>query len=65
MEVIYEFGVGKRNPKLSCYYVTTGNYEKPSRIEKLKKATMAKLDSLNIFDTDTIVIEFVGAKELQ
>ena len=45
--------------------MTTGNYEKPSRIEKLKKATMAKLDSLNIFDTDTIVIEFVGAKELQ
>src|SRR6266702_4671604 len=33
MEAIYDTGVGKRNPKISCYYVATGNYEEPSRIE--------------------------------
>ena len=32
-QAVYERGVGKRNPKISCYYVTTGNYEQPARIE--------------------------------
>ena len=65
MEIIYESGVGKRNPKLSCYYVTTGNYEKPTRIEKLKNGTIDRFKALNIFDDASIAIEFVGAKELQ
>ena len=30
MDAVYERGVGRKNPKISCYYVTTGNYEKPA-----------------------------------
>lgn len=65
MEVIYEKGVGKRNPKLSCYYITTGNYEEPSRIEKLRSSFKIGLEEKNIFDGETISIEFVGARDLQ
>ena len=65
MEAIYDKGVGKRNPKLSCYYVTTGNYEQPSRIEKLRTSFKGGLDEKNIFDSGTISVEFVGARELQ
>ncbi|WP_019172093.1 AIPR family protein [Pseudaminobacter salicylatoxidans] len=65
MEVIYENGVGKRNPKLSCYYVATGNYEQPHKLEKLKDNFRITLQEQNIFDASTISIEFVGARELQ
>lgn len=65
MEAIYERGVGKRNPKISCYYVTTGNYEEPSRIEKLKSSFVVDLEEKNIFDVSTIVVKMVGARELQ
>lgn len=65
MEAIYERGVGKRNPKLSCYYITTGNYEEPSRIEKLRGSFRLELEELNIFDAKTITIEMVGARDLQ
>lgn len=65
MEAIYERGVGKRNPKLSCYYITTGNYEKPARIEKLRNSFKSDLDEKNIFDNGNISVEFVGARELQ
>ena len=65
MEAVYDIGVGKRNPKISCYYVATGNYEEPSRIEKLKTAFLVDLEEKNIFDASTITIKIVGARELQ
>lgn len=65
MEAIYERGVGKRNPKINCYYVATGNYEEPARIEKLKSNFRVQLEELNIFDAKTITIEMVGARDLQ
>lgn len=65
MEAIYEKGVGKRNPKLSCYYIATGNYEEPTKIERLRDHFRASLQEENIFDSNTIGIEFVGARELQ
>ncbi|MER9609452.1 AIPR family protein [Mesorhizobium sp. M0312] len=65
MDAIYEKGVGKRNPKLSCYYVATGNYEQPTRIEKLRAGFRVELEELNIFDSNTIAIEIVGARDLQ
>ncbi|MCX5493247.1 AIPR family protein [Kaistia dalseonensis] len=65
MDAVYENGVGKRNPKLSCYYVATGNYEEPVRIEKLRANFRGQLEELNIFDAKTITIEMVGARNLQ
>lgn len=65
MEAIYERGVGKKNPKLSCYYVATGNYEEPARIEKLRSNFRVQLEELNIFEAKTIAIEMVGARDLQ
>lgn len=62
---IYESGVGKRNPKISAYYIATGNYESPKRIEALKDKFTSKLSGLNIFDSHGINISIVGARELQ
>lgn len=64
-EAVYEKGVGKRNPKLSCYYIATGNYEQPTRIEKLRTSFRSQIEELNIFENDSITIEMVGARELQ
>ena len=64
-EEVYETGVGKRNPKLSCYYATTGNYESPDRIEKLRSGFIKQLLEKNIFDTKTMSIQIVGARDLQ
>jgi hypothetical protein len=65
MEAVYEKGVGKRNPRISCYYVATGNYEEPSRIEKLRSTFHVDLGEKNIFDASTITVKIVGARELQ
>jgi hypothetical protein len=65
MEAVYEKGVGKRNPRISCYYIATGNYEEPSRIEKLKSSFLVDLEVRNIFDPSTITVQMVGARELQ
>ncbi len=64
-DAVYERGIGKRNPRISCYYVTTGNYEEPSRIEKLRAAFRAELQELNIFDPSATRSEMVGARDLQ
>jgi len=64
-DLIYEKGTKKRNPKISCYYIATGNYERPERIEKLRLSFKEDLAKTNIFDIDTITVEFVGARELQ
>jgi len=65
MREVYAKGVGRRNPKLSCYYITTGNYDEPSRIEKLRANFLAELEQKNIFDTKATTIQFLGAKQLQ
>jgi hypothetical protein len=65
MEAVYDKGVGKRNPRISCYYIATGNYEEPSRIEKLKASFIVDLEEKNIFDASTITVRIVGARELQ
>lgn len=65
MEEIYEKGTGKRNPKISCYYIATGNYEEPVRLEKLRSNFKIELEETNIFDEDTITIEIIGARDLQ
>ncbi len=65
MEAIYEKGVGRRNPKLSCYYIATGNYEAPLRIEKMRASFREQMNERNIFEANTIKIEMVGARELQ
>jgi hypothetical protein len=64
-EKIYELGVGKKNPSIECFYISTGNYDAPARIEGLKRSFHATLSDKNIFDGDGIRIKFVGAKELQ
>lgn len=65
MEAVYEKGVGKRNPRISCYYAATGNYEEPTRIEKLKSSFLVDLEGKNIFDASTITVKIVGARDLQ
>lgn len=65
VNAIYEAGTGKRNPSVSCYYVATGNYENPSRIERLRKGFLEDLAEKNIFDSENIKVEFVGARDLQ
>jgi hypothetical protein len=65
MQAVYAKGVGRRNPKLSCYYVTTGNYEEPARIEKLRTTFLAELEQKNILDIKSTTVQFVGAKQLQ
>ena len=64
-QAVYEKGVGKRNPKLSCYYATTGNYESPARIEKLKSNFIEKLKEKYIFDSEAVSVHLIGARELQ
>lgn len=65
MNAVYDRGVGKRNPKISCYYIATGNYEEPARIEKLRSNFLMELEEENIFDAKTITVEMVGASDLQ
>lgn len=64
-EVIYQKGIGKRNPKISCYYIATGNYDSPKRLEALKTTFIDEIKDTNIFDNDNITVSFVGAAELQ
>lgn len=64
-DVLYSKAVGRRNPGLHAYYVCTGNYDKPTRIEKLIRSTTAQWSDLNIFDADRTSVHMVGAKELQ
>lgn len=63
--LLYEKAIGRRNPGLYAYYVSTGNYEKPARIENLTKSTLERWSDLNIFDADRIESHMVGAKQLQ
>ena len=62
---IYANAVKRRNPGISLYYVTTGNYEPNTRIDRLIENTRNGLSELNIFDPDGIFIHLVGAGQLQ
>jgi AIPR protein len=64
-EVLYNKAVGRKNPGLHIYYACTGNYDSPSRIEKLISTTKTQWSEMNIFDPDRISINMIGAKELQ
>jgi hypothetical protein len=64
-DVLYSKGVGRRNPSLRAFYVCTGNYDKPTRIEKLIETTLGQWSELNIFDQERTSIQMLGAKELQ
>lgn len=62
---IYQVGVGRRNPKISAFYIATGNYDEPKRIESLRNGFVKTLEDLNIFDPNGISINIVGAKQIQ
>ncbi|RYG57694.1 MAG: hypothetical protein EON56_01875 [Alphaproteobacteria bacterium] len=64
-DMLYEKAVGRRNPGLHAYYVCTGNYDKPARIEKLISSSRTEFSDLNIFDQDRMHVHMLGAKELQ
>ena len=64
-EMLYADAVGKKNPGVHAYYICTGNYDKPTRIEKLISSTRLQWTDLNIFDLDRITTQMVGAKDLQ
>lgn len=64
-DVLYEHAVGKRNPGFHAYYISTGNYDSPARIEKLISTTKSEIADLNIFDPAYIKISMVGAKQIQ
>lgn len=53
----------RKNPKLRCYFATTGTYESADRIEKLREANRLRIEELNLFEE--VEIELIGAKELQ
>lgn len=64
-DTIYKLALSKKNPAINCFYATTGNYDEPARIEKLKATFATQLEDTNIFDSDRIKVAFVGARELQ
>lgn len=64
-DLLYSKGVSRRNPGLHVYYACTGNYDTPSRIEKLRASTLSQWSDLNIFDQERTSIHMIGAKELQ
>ncbi|WP_417480169.1 AIPR family protein [Maricaulis maris] len=65
MNVVYARGVGRKNPSIRAYYATTGNYDEPRRIERLRENFLTEMSDLNIFDRDAIEANFVGAAQLQ
>ena len=62
---IYANAVKRRNPGVSLYYATTGNYESNTRVDRLIENTRNGLSELNIFDSERIYINLVGAGQLQ
>lgn len=64
-DILYAKAVGRKNPGLHVYYACTGNYDSPTRIEKLISSTRNQWSEMNIFDQDRMTIQMVGAKELQ
>ncbi|WP_037989681.1 AIPR family protein [Thalassospira permensis] len=63
-DAIYELAVSKRNPSISAFYIATGNYDEPKKIERLKQNFCQRISGMNIFHNN-IEVSIVGAKELQ
>jgi hypothetical protein len=53
----------KSNPKLKCFYATTGTASIADPIQKLIESNRARLDTLSLFSE--IDIQLIGAKQLQ
>ena len=66
-EYIYQNGVGKRNPGLFCFYVTTGRYDGRSnkQLQRLIENTEDSFREAALFDENRIQISMIGAAELQ
>jgi len=66
-EYIYQNGVGKRNPGLFCFYITTGRYEGKSnkQLQRLIENTQDNFEEAALFDENRMQISMVGAAELQ
>lgn len=64
-DYLYENGVKRKNPRLYCHYVSTGNYESQPRIERLIENTKNELSEMSIFEDNQVEIEMVGAAQLQ
>ncbi|AMX94353.1 hypothetical protein EOA22_17565 [Mesorhizobium sp. M7A.F.Ca.US.014.04.1.1] len=65
MLAVYEGVVGKKNPSLKAFYIATGNYEEPRRIESLKNTFTRQMSEKNMFDRDNLDVSIVGALQLQ
>lgn len=61
-EVVYSSST-KNNPKIRCFYITTGSDKVADPIEILISAGKRRLEELNIFDE--VEISCVGAKQIQ
>ena len=64
MRAVYE-GTGRRNPALRAFYIATGNYNKPRKIENLRKKFVSDISKKNMFDLDRLQVDIVGAAQLQ
>lgn len=53
----------KDNPKLRCFYITTGGNEVAQPIQKLIETNRLRLEALNLFSS--IEISTLGAREIQ
>lgn len=62
---IYSHAIKRRNPGISMFYATTGNYEPSPRVERLVENTRNELSELNIFDSERLTISLMGAGQLQ
>lgn len=61
-DLIYS-SASKENPKLKCFYCTTGANETPAPISKLIESNQARLEGLSLFSS--VEIHLLGAKEIQ
>jgi len=64
-DYIYSNAIKRRNPGVSMFYATTGNYEVSQRTGRLIENTKSELEELNIFDPDRLLISLMGAGQLQ
>lgn len=65
MEFIYENAIGRKNPTVKAFYITTGNYDKQKKIEQKKDSFVREMEKRNIFHKNGISVDFCGARQLQ
>lgn len=61
-DMVYS-AASKENPKLRCFYCTTGANDIPSPISKLIESNQARLEALSLFSS--VEIHLLGAKDIQ